>query len=248
MRAGPADAGGDGQYDPHPLTALPHRIERTRNRSSRAVLDGDTVVIRLAHSLSAHEEREHVAILLRRMQSHRLREGKRTPIEPFRPLLEGEQTLVLPLSTGDTCAFVLEPGKRMSARRTGEGWRVSIGQRTDRRTLHRFLWRLLCEHQQRAITDLLREINASTLHVRVTDVRLRYATSQWGSCSDSGKISLNPALLFLPRTLLEYVIVHELAHRFHRGHTKDYWRDVERAFPTYRQARTALRNYRLKPF
>ncbi len=192
------------------------------------------------------EEREHVNILLRRMQNYLIREAKKTSVDPFRPLLAGENDLLLTLATGQSCRFLLEAGRRTSARRIPEGWKISIGPKIDRRALHRFLWKLLCEHQQGAIEELIREINTRTLQVRIQDVRLRYAVSQWGSCSSIGRISLNPALLFLPQELLEYVCIHELAHRLHRGHTKRYWREVERAFPAYRHVRTQLRSIRLR--
>lgn len=223
----------------------PHRIERTKNRLSRAILQDDVIVIHLARNLSAREEREHVENLLRRMQRVAEREHKRTSIDPFRPLLQGESDLTLALATGNTCRFALQSGKRTRAHPSREGWSVTVGPRTDRRILHRFLWRLLGHRERRTVDVLVREINRETLNVRISDVQLRYTTSQWGSCSAHGRISLNPALLMLPYDILHYVIIHELAHRLHRGHTKVYWRDVERVFPAFREARKRLRSHRL---
>ncbi|MFA6038811.1 MAG: YgjP-like metallopeptidase domain-containing protein [Candidatus Peribacteraceae bacterium] len=222
-----------------------HRIERTRNRHSRAVLREETVVIRLARNLSAREEREHVEILLRRMRDVLRRERTQTAVRPFHPLLEGQTDLALALSHGRICRFSLRPGKRTLGRRTRDGWDIAVGPQTDRRTLHRFLWRLLCRSERPSLAALVLRVNRGTLVVPLRDVVLRYATSQWGSCSSRGRISLNPALLFLPADLLEYVIVHELAHRLHRGHTKAYWRTVETGFPAFREARKKLRTFRL---
>ncbi|MEK7218740.1 MAG: YgjP-like metallopeptidase domain-containing protein, partial [Patescibacteria group bacterium] len=201
-----------------------HRIERTRNRHSRAVLRGETVVIRLARNLSAREEREHVEILLRRMQRVVHRERQRTLVRPFSPLLEGKDDLTLTLPGGRRCRFTLRPGKRTAARYRGGGWDVTVGPGTGRSALHRFLWRLLRRSERPSLAAFVREVNRRTLRVPIRDVTLRYATSQWGSCSARGCISLNAALLVLPPEMLEYVIVHELANRLHRGHNKAYWR------------------------
>lgn len=73
--------------------AIRHRIERTRNKHSRAVYKNDTIVIRLARNLTAVEEREHIRSLLRRMTQQVLREREKTTIDPFRRYLEREQDL-----------------------------------------------------------------------------------------------------------------------------------------------------------
>jgi predicted metal-dependent hydrolase len=83
------------------------------------------------------------------------------------------------------------------------------------------------------------------LGVNVRQVRLQFATTQWGSCSPKGVIMLNTALLFMPPSLLRYVIVHELAHRVHQNHSDTYWREVERAMPSYMKPYKMLQNYRL---
>jgi predicted metal-dependent hydrolase len=69
--------------------------------------------------------------------------------------------------------------------------------------------------------------------------------SQWGSCSSSGDITLNTALLQLPQRILDYVIVHELAHRRYSGHGIRFWNLVESAYPRAREVRKELRKYRL---
>ena len=48
---------------------------------------------------------------------------------------------------------------------------------------------------------------------------------------------INTALLFLPPSILKYVITHELAHTVQRNHSRAYWREVEWAMPTYEKAR-----------
>lgn len=226
--------------------SIPHRIERTHNRHSRAVYRDGAVVIRLARNLSAFEERRHVDFLLKRMVKVVHQERSRTAIDPFRPLLQGESILTLELSAGHSWIFELVPGTRTRAKRTPDGYRVTVGPRLGRHTLHRYLWSLLAELEYARVLDMVESIDRQTLNSGFRGLRLRYMTSQWGSCSARGDVVLNTALLLLPEPLLRYVIVHELVHRLHRNHSKRYWDAVERVLPTFENDRKNVKKYRLR--
>ncbi|MBI1813144.1 M48 family metallopeptidase [Candidatus Peregrinibacteria bacterium] len=223
--------------------SLPYRLERTRNRHSNAVYRDETIVIRLARNLSLREEQRHIENLLKRMEKFVIREERRTRIDPFRPLLEGASELTIAVPGGGSYRFTLEAGDRTRARRTTEGWAVTLGPGIRRARFHRFLWRLLSELELPRIRSLVHAINTQTLRVRVRGVKLHSATTLWGSCSHIGSIALNAVLLFLPQDMLEYVIVHELAHRIHGNHARAFWREVERACPEYDRIRRAMRHF-----
>lgn len=71
--------------------------------------------------------------------------------------------------------------------------------------------------------------------------RITNAKGRWAS--NGIHINLNWRLICLPPESAEYVLVHELAHEFYRGHGADFWRQVEKFLPDYR-----IRNKNLKKF
>lgn len=224
---------------------LRHRIEYTRNKHSRAVYSGGTIVIRLARNLTKTEQEEHIRNLLRRMTMIILREHRKIPVDPFRQLLEGQGVLSVRLASGRTYGFTLTPGPGTRAQRTQHGFLVTVGPRLRRRALHRFLWSLLARAESASVRAAVERVNRETFAVPIRSVRLRFALTQWGSCSRHGVIMLNAALLFLPEHLLEYVIIHELAHYRVANHSPAYWQLVESALPRYREMYKALQEYRL---
>lgn len=224
-----------------------HTIIQTRNVCSRAVLHEDTIIIRLARNLSREERREHIQSLLRRMMEQVLKEQRKKRIAPFRHLLEGGESVTVRCASGRRYRFLLIPKNRTTVQQLKKqrGWIVGIGPAIRRSALHRLLWNLLAREESADIATFVHATNRTTLRVPIRSVRLAFAKSQWGSCSASGIIMLNSALLFVPRRILRYIIVHELAHRLVASHSPRFWATVARAMPDYRRAYRELQNYRL---
>jgi predicted metal-dependent hydrolase len=70
---------------------------------------------------------------------------------------------------------------------------------------------------------------------------LSSARTRWGSCSSKSGIRLNWRLIHCETRLIDYVIVHELAHLAEMNHGARFWAIVERYCPDYREARDALK-------
>ncbi len=66
---------------------------------------------------------------------------------------------------------------------------------------------------------------------------------RWGSCSRKGNIYLNWRLMMAPLPIIEYVLVHELAHLIHFDHSKSFWSLVETIQPDYRQRLAWLKEH-----
>jgi predicted metal-dependent hydrolase len=76
-----------------------------------------------------------------------------------------------------------------------------------------------------------------------TKLSFRRAHSRWGSCSSTGKISLNWKLICLPTEVQDYVIVHELCHLVHLNHSQRFWNLVEKYMPERRRIQNELCSY-----
>lgn len=72
--------------------------------------------------------------------------------------------------------------------------------------------------------------------------RLQFMTVQWGSCSPSGCITLNPLLVKTPRECIDYVLLHELCHLLHHNHSPKFYKVLDRHMPRWRAIKDKLDN------
>lgn len=84
---------------------------------------------------------------------------------------------------------------------------------------------------------------AACLGVEVARVTVRGQRSRWGSASATGTVSLNWRLMTTPSAVVEYVVVHEVAHLVRMDHSPEFWALVALHRPTYREERGWLRRH-----
>lgn len=85
--------------------------------------------------------------------------------------------------------------------------------------------------------------NAKTMDVKYKEVYFSDTKSKWGSCSHDNTLQFNWRLIMAPRLVLNYVVVHELAHIKEKNHSQHFWKHVELASPSYKQHRKWLKTY-----
>jgi predicted metal-dependent hydrolase len=74
----------------------------------------------------------------------------------------------------------------------------------------------------------------------VQDITVRRLGYRWGSCNREGGVNIHWAVMQLPPSLVDYVLVHELAHLHRKDHSREFWAVVARAMPDYEVRRAAL--------
>ena len=72
-------------------------------------------------------------------------------------------------------------------------------------------------------------------------ITVRDQRTRWGSCSAKGNLNFNWRLILAPGEVLDYVVVHELAHRREMNHSKRFWSLVEMVLPDYERRRRWLK-------
>ena len=83
---------------------------------------------------------------------------------------------------------------------------------------------------------------ADEMGVEYDKIEIRNQRTKWGSCSTSGTLGLNWRLMMAPPDVVEYILVHELAHLREQNHTEKFWSVVAEHDPEYEGHAEWLRN------
>ena len=209
------------------------------NRNAVARLRGGNIVITLPRRWP-NSEKERVAANLLKRAVRAIEKGKWSPERATRVAFSHGQRLE---ALGREMSVVFVPGRRFGARLRDGKLEVRVDETHPRKG------EKAATAARRAITrelmpELLARVNAiNTTHfgASIPKVSLRDSVSRWGSCSPDGSISLNFRLLFMPEGILDYVIVHELAHTKYKSHGPRFWGLVEKAMPDHKERRKWLK-------
>ena len=140
------------------------------------------------------------------------------------------------------------PGLGASAHRRAKGRRGFVPRRrlltltgaTGRPALLRHaLQRFTMREAHAALAPWLDRLSLET-GLRFARIQIRRQRTRWGSCSRNGTISLNACLLFQPPDVVNYLLIHELAHTRHMNHSRRFWGLVEKLEPRWRELDACL--------
>lgn len=83
------------------------------------------------------------------------------------------------------------------------------------------------------LTDRI-DYYAERMGVEYKKLELRNQRTRWGSCSTGGTISLNWRIVMAPSEVIDYLVIHELAHLSEQNHNAEFWQRVEDYDPEYK--------------
>lgn len=208
-------------------------------RSSRRTLsleieaDGRLVVrapLRISERAIAAFIRQKQAWVLRQQQL--MRERQRTT--PVRQFAAGELFSYL----GGRYALVLVETQAVPLRLDGEFRLIKYYQKYARGIFMRWYQQQALRHIASRCACLGRQTGLIYTKVRITN-----GLSRWGYCGADNSLSFNWRLVMAPASVVDYVVVHELAHSRFKDHSRRYWRLVERLMPGYAVERRWLKEF-----
>jgi predicted metal-dependent hydrolase len=98
----------------------------------------------------------------------------------------------------------------------------------------------LIERARETLTPWMKDLSRE-LGIPIHRVMIRCQKTRWGSYSTKGTVSLNAQLLFLPRPLVRYILIHELCHAVNANHSAKFWDLVHQWEPKSGELRRDIR-------
>jgi len=204
-------------------------ILKNKGRMATARFRNGKIIIRIPKRAPAYERKELYENLLRRTASSiakgKWKEKKKLKLE------DGEKIRIL----GKEYEVKVVEGKNKKMKFAEDTLviRTPGGTAGMEKKIHK--------HFLHYVESRLRELNELHFKEEINSVSLRNTKTRWGSCSSNGRISLSSRLLLAPPEILDYVIIHELAHTKVKSHGKRFWSIVENIMPDHKERRQWLR-------
>ena len=113
-------------------------------------------------------------------------------------------------------------------------WQESSRRLSDQPPLTSEELKALAELAAAVIPERVRHY-ASLIGVDYGRITIRSQRTRWGSCTAEGNLNFNCLLMLAPTEVLDSVIVHELCHRKHMNHSRDFYAEIARVYPDYKK-------------
>jgi len=231
----------------HALVA--YEFARGRRRTIGFVVDADGLSVRAPRWVALRDVdaalQEKSAWILRKLAESQQREARQeaTRIDwrdgAVLPFLGAPVHLRLDPAHGFAAAgAVLDAGEDGAA---GRVLRLALPQQAGVAQIRDAAQAWLMRQARRIFAERLDHF-APLLGVRWTKLSLSNAATRWGSASADGSIRLNWRLVHYRLDIIDYVVVHELAHLRVMDHSPRFWDQVERVLPDYAQRRQVLKD------
>ena len=105
------------------------------------------------------------------------------------------------------------------------------------------LRKMIAKKMRSDMIDRVIQLNRLYFQKDISSLRLKYNTSNWGSCSRKKNLNFSTRLLLAPLEVIDYVIIHELAHLIEMNHSSRFWAIVEKVDPAYRDKEKWLKDH-----
>ena len=76
--------------------------------------------------------------------------------------------------------------------------------------------------------------------VQPRSIKLMDLKHRWASCTASSNLNFHWKCMMAPLTVIDYIVVHELAHLIHPNHTAAFWNEVDKVLPDFQERKSWL--------
>ena len=213
----------------------PDQIIRTKRKTIAIIIDEDGhLIVRAPYHTRDEEIEELVSSKKKWIQSKQIEIAlSNEKIQP-KEFVNGEKYLYL----GDLYPLIIVPAQRKALELSGNRFRlrksaVPRGKQT---------FEAWYRSQARTVLSERVASFAEDMGLRYSKIRITGARTRWGSCGPKGSLNFTWRLIMAPISIVDYVVVHELAHLKFRNHGAEYWKLVESSMPDYQERRKWLRD------
>ncbi len=130
------------------------------------------------------------------------------------------------------------PGNRLTAKVVGTEIHIvspELDEGIKADAIAKLLSKLTAQIAKAYVHKRVHYINEAYFKKSISNIRFKYNSSNWGSCSSKSNINLSTRLLLAPLSVIDYVIIHELSHLVHMNHSDKFWALVASILPDYKQ-------------
>ena len=144
---------------------------------------------------------------------------------------------------GQAYTLRFEEGARGGVREAEDGVLLLTAPSGAEEEARRDILRAYCIERARA--QMLRRLEAFAPRIGRSPQRvsIREQKTRWGSCSSAGNLNYNWKLVLMPERVMDYVVIHELAHRKEMNHSARFYAVVAQQMPDYKVWRSWLKEH-----
>jgi predicted metal-dependent hydrolase len=228
-------------YEPIKSDYTIRRSNRAR-RSRLTITDEGAAVVVLPAGASDRDAADLVSRHVRWIANHQRKILARRSVLAARPSVGAGREILFRGEPHRIVSIAAIDGRRRPTIREDSGRLVVITPPLDERPTAELLETWLRAQARAAIGE---RVSARSAEMAITPARIaiRDQRTRWGSASRRGTLSFNWRLIMCPPAILDYVVVHELAHLKVAGHGRQFWKLVDRYFADSRGARRWLREH-----
>lgn len=99
-------------------------------------------------------------------------------------------------------------------------------------------------YKEKGLSRIIERINIykSMMGVEPQNIRIMELKNRWASCTDEGNLNFNWKCIMAPLSIIDYIVVHELAHLIYKDHGTEFWNMVDKIISDYENRKNWLRD------